>query len=147
MTATDGTVTRPALPGDLNYIFANVLRDLRDADGSALPDAHFYPAHRGYLEEVLADPQVAVLVTVAADDHNEILAFIIARPGQELIWVHVRRGPLRGRGLARRLLEAARVTDAPASWRTPSSRSRLRNPWRGRELRRRGPRRPSTATP
>lgn len=134
---TDGTLIRNALPSDLNYVFSSVLRDMRDADGTALPDAHWYPAHRAYLEEVLADPQVACLVLCPEDDHREILGFVIARPGEELVWLHVRRGPLRERGLARRLMERAGVLDAPASWMTPLGRKRLRNPWRGRKLRRR----------
>lgn len=133
---SDGTLTRPALPSDLNYIFASVLRDMRDADGSALPDVDWYPAHRAYLERVLMDKAVEVHVLCAADDHNEILGFVIARPAEELVWLHVRRGPLRGRGLGRRLLTLARVETAPASWTTPSSRQRLRNPYRGRQLRR-----------
>lgn len=136
---SDGTTIRPVLPGDIAYIFANVLRDMRAADGSALPDAQWYPAHREYLEDVLAAGDVTALVLVAADQPNEILGFVIARPNTELIWLHIRRGPLRGLGLGRRLLAAASALTAPASWRTPLGRSRLRNPWRGRELRRRGP--------
>lgn len=137
---SDGTIIRSALPGDLNYIFASTLRDMRDADGSALGDHLWYPAHRAYLEETLADPSVACLVLCAEDDHNEILGYVIARPGEELVWLHVRRGPLRGHGLGKRLMEAARVLEAPASWTTPQGRKRLRNPWRGRKLRRRSPR-------
>lgn len=132
---SDGTLIRNALPGDLNYLFSTTLRDMRDADGSALPDGHWFPAHRGYLEETLADHAVVCLVLCAEDDRNEILGFCIARPGTELIWVHVRKGDLRKRGLARRLLLEARVLDAPASWTTPLGRQRLRNPWRGRKLR------------
>jgi hypothetical protein len=144
MTApADGTIIRPALPGDLNFIFANVLRDMRDADGSALEDDLWFPAHRAYLERVLMDRTVEVHVLAAEDDHNEILGFCIARPGQELIWCHIRKGPLRERGLAKRLLSSARVLEAPASWMTPMGRKRLRNPWRGRRLRRR----PSSASP
>jgi ribosomal protein S18 acetylase RimI-like enzyme len=134
---SDGTRIRNALPGDLNYLFATTLRDMRDADGSALPDHLWYPAHRAYLEESLADPAVACLVLCAEDDPNEILGFVIARPGEEMLWLHVRKGPLRGRGLGRRLMTEARVLDAPAAWMTPLGRRRLRNPWRGRKLRRR----------
>lgn len=137
---SDGTLIRPALPGDLAYIFSTVLRDMRDADGSALEDDLFYPAHRAHLERTLQDPAVEVHVLAAEDDHNEILGFVIARPEEALEWVHVRKGPLRERGLAKRLMEAARVLDAPAAWRTPLSRERLRNPFRGRKLRRRSPR-------
>lgn len=134
---SDGTRIRQALPGDLNYVFATVLRDMRDADGSALPDDLWYPAHRAYLERTLMDAAVEVHVLCAEDDHNEILGFVIARPAEELLWLHVRKGPLRGRGLAKRLLLAARAEAAPASWTTPLGRKRLRNPWRGRQLRRR----------
>lgn len=137
---SDGTVIRPALPGDLNYLFATTLRDMRDADGSVLEDDLWYSAHRAYLERVLMDPAVEVHVLAAEDDRNEILGYCIARPTEELVWLHIRKGPLRGRGLARRLLEAARVTEAPAAWMTPLGRKRLRNQWRGRKLRRRSPR-------
>ena len=89
------------------------------------------------------DPAVEVHVLAAEDDHNEILGFAVARPNEELIWCHIRKGPLRGRGLAKRLLSAARVLEAPAAWMTPLGRKRLRNPWRGRKLRRRA--RPSSA--
>lgn len=132
---SDGTILRPALPGDLNYIFSTVLRDMRDADGSALEDEYWYPAHRGHLERTLSDPSVTVLVIAPEDDPNEILAYLIARPEEEVIWCHVRKGPLRGHGLAKRLLEECRVLDAPARWMTPLGRQRLRNPWRGRRLR------------
>lgn len=133
---SDGTRIRPALPGDLNYIMSTALRDMRDADGTALPDEHWYPAHRAYLESVLSDPAVTCLVLCAEDDHNEILGYCIARPTEELVWVHIRRGPLRERGLARRLMTEAQVLAAPAAWMTPMGRRRLRNPWRGRALRR-----------
>jgi hypothetical protein len=141
---SDGTILRPALPGDLNFIFANVLRDMRDADGSVLEDELWFPAHRAYLERVLSDPAVEATVLAAEDAPTEILGFCIARPGEELIWCHVRKGPLRERGLARRMLEAARVLSAPAAWTTPLGKRRLRNPWRGRQLRRRSSRK-STA--
>lgn len=134
---SDGTLIRPALPGDLNYIMSTALRDMRDADGTALPDALWYPAHRQYLEDTLADHEVVCLVLCAEDDPNEILGYVVARPEQELVWLHVRKGPLRERGLARRLMTEARVLDAPAAWMTPLGRKRLRNPWRGRQLRRR----------
>jgi hypothetical protein len=137
---SDGTVLRTAIPGDLAYIFSTVLRDMRDADGSALEDDLFFPAHRLHLERMLQDPTVEVHVLAAEDDHNEILGFVIARPTQELLWVHVRKGPLRERGLAKRLMAEARVLDAPAAWTTPLGRRRLRNPWRGRKLRRRSQR-------
>lgn len=133
----DGTAIRPALPGDLNYIFACVLRDMRDADGSTLPDDLWYPAHRAYLERVLMDSSVEVHVLCTEDDRNEILGFAVVRPGEELTWLHVRKGPLRGRGLAKRLLVAAKAEALPAAWSTPLGRKRLRNPWRGRSLRRR----------
>jgi hypothetical protein len=83
------------------------------------------------------DPAVEVHVLAAEDNPNEILGFCIARPTEELIWCHIRKGPLRERGLAKRLLTAAGVLEAPASWTTPLGRKRLRNPWRGRKLRRR----------
>ena len=142
---SDGTILRPAAPGDLNYIFATTLREMRDADGTALEDDLWFPAHRAYLERVLSDPAVEATVLAAEDDHREILGYCIARPGKELVWVQVRKGPLRERGLAKRLMEAARVLDCPAAWQTPLGRRRLRNPWRGRKLRRRSA--PSSASP
>lgn len=69
---SDGTLIRQALPGDLNYIMSTALRDMRDADGSPLPDSLWYPAHRAYLEGQLADHEVVCLVLCAADDQNEI---------------------------------------------------------------------------
>jgi hypothetical protein len=143
---SDGAVIRPALAGDLGYIFSTWLRDLRDADGTALEDDLWYPAHRGHVERVLADPRVVVHVLAAEDNHQEILGYIVAQPHEVLHWVQIRKGPLRGRGLAKRLLTAASVEDAPAAWTTPLGRQRLRNPWRGRKLRRRSPRL-STASP
>lgn len=131
----DGALSRNAVAGDLNYIFATTLRDMRDADGSALPDEDWFPAHRAYLERTLADPAVECRVLCAWDDHNEILGYCISRPEKELIWCHVRKGPLRRRGLAKRLLSEARVLGSPAAWTTPLGRVRLRNPWRGRQLR------------
>lgn len=136
MTApADGTMVRPAIPSDLNYIFATVLRDMRDTDGSVLEDDLWYTAHRTYLERVLLDPTVEVHVLAAEDDHTEILGYVVARPNKELIWCHIRKGPLRGHGLAKRLLTVAQVLSAPAAWTTPQGRSRLRNQWRGRRLR------------
>ncbi len=134
---SDGTLIRPGLPSDLSFIFSTWLRDMRDADGTVLPDDLWFPAHRAYVERVLMDPSVEVHVIVPEDAHTEILAYIVARPSEAIEWLHVRKGPLRGRGLAKRLMEKARVLDAPSAWMTPLGRKRLRNPWRGRKLRRR----------
>ena len=43
------------VPGDLAYVFATWLRDLRDADPSGLPDDLWFPPHRAFIERLLAD--------------------------------------------------------------------------------------------
>lgn len=137
VSVPDGVVLRPAVAGDLSYLFSTWLRDLRDADGSALEDDLWFPAHRTHVERTLADPRVEVHVLAASDNPNEIVGYVVAEPGEALHWLQIRKGPLREKGLAKLLLEAARVQDAPAVWSTPEGRRRLRNPWRGRKLRRR----------
>lgn len=139
----DLVLIRQYVPGDEGYVYSNWLRDLRDADPSGLPDELWFPPHRAWIDRLLADPDVTVLIAAAADQPNEILGFIVARPHEVLEWVHVRRD-LRKKGLARRLLTAADCPPGtPARWSTPQSRERLRNPNRSRLLRsNRPPRRP-----
>jgi hypothetical protein len=133
---SDPVLIRNLAPGDVNFLFATWLRDLRDADASALPDDLWFAAHRSYIERQFADPKVKVLVACAADQPNEILGYIVAEPSEVLQWVFVRKGPLRGQGLAKRLLEAAKVPPGtPAAWMTPLGRQRLQNPRRSRQLR------------
>lgn len=128
------------VPGDLAYVFSTWLRDLRDADPSGLPDDLWFPAHRAFVERLLGEKSTLALVASAADAPTEILGYVVARVApsgaESLEWIHVRK-PLRGKGLAKRLLVAAAVSETtPARWSTPSSRQRLRNPNRSRQLRR-----------
>ena len=135
----DEILIRQVAERDLNCIMAWWLRDLRDADPGALPDDLWFPAHREMIERLLADPQVQALVAVdpLSPPNAEILGFVVAEPGKALHWCHIRKGPLREQGLAKRLLtEANCPPGTPAAWTTPLARKRLRNPWRGRAIRR-----------
>jgi len=132
---TDPVLVRAFAPGDTNYIFATMLRDMRDADASALPDDLWFNAHRAYIERVMADPKIIVLVACAADAPNEILGYAIARPTEVLQWVFVRKG-LRRQGLAKRLLtEIQCPPGTPSMWMTASGRQVLQNPRRSRQFR------------
>lgn len=132
----DGVLVRQATAGDLNYLYSTLLRDMRDADPSGLPDTLWFPPHRQYLDALLADRATTTLIASAADQPREILGYVIATPS-ELAWVHVRKGPLRERGIARLLLSKAGVTPStPTRWTTRLGRQRLSNPYRSRELRR-----------
>lgn len=132
----DPVKIRQVGPGDLPYLFATWLRDLRDADGGPMPDDLFFDAHRALIERLLSDPNVTALVACAADDPNEILGYVVAEPKEVLWWVQTRKA-LRNRGLAKMLLSAAQVPPGtPAAWSTPLSRERLQNPPRGRRIRR-----------
>jgi GNAT superfamily N-acetyltransferase len=124
------------VPGDLPYVYSTWLRDLRDADGGPLPDDLFFMAHRGFIDQLLADESVVALVACAAEAPDEILGYCVAEPGETLLWVQVKK-PLRGRGLAKRLLVEAKVPPGTAAaWSTPLSRDHLQNPPRGRRVRR-----------
>jgi GNAT superfamily N-acetyltransferase len=144
----DPVGVRDFSPGDLAYLFSHWLRDLRDADPGPLPDDLFFPAHRQMLEGILADPAVAVKILCATDRPEEILGFVVAEPKKVLWWVEIRKG-LRGRGLAKLLLERVDVPPGtPAAWGTVLGKIRLRNPARGRQIRasRRADRQPSTGS-
>lgn len=141
---SDPVLIRELGPGDLAYVFATWLRDLRDADGGPLADDEWYPAHRAHIERVLGNKNTVALVAAAADKPEEILGYVVAEPNEVLWWVTVRK-PLRERGLAKRLLTAAQCPPGtPAAWSTASSRQRLQNPPRGRKIRSRA--RQSTAS-
>jgi hypothetical protein len=132
-----GFVIRPAVAGDLNFLYHNWLRELRSHDRSALPDDLWFPAHRAAIDRVLADRQTTVAVAAAPDDPNEILGFAVGRPGEVLHWVHVLT-VFRGKGLplVPALLKAVGCPPmTPASWQVPSGKS-LRNPPRPRWARR-----------
>jgi GNAT superfamily N-acetyltransferase len=134
--APDPIKIRQVVPGDLPYIMSTWLRDLRDADGGPLPDDLFFQAHRALIERVLSDPKTTALVACAADDPTEIWGYVVAEPNEVCWWVQTRKA-LRGRGLARRLLTEAQVPPGtPGAWQTPDSRERLKNPPRGRRIRR-----------
>lgn len=135
---TDPVILRPLVPGDIPYVMSTWLRDLRDADPSGLPDDLWFPAHRALVERQLADRAIRATVAAAADVPTEILGYVVARPGEVLEWIHVRK-PLRRKGLAKRLLQAVESpVDAPmpARWSTPDSRKYLRTVLRSRQLRR-----------
>lgn len=140
MTNTDeAVVLREFAPGDLAYLMSTWLRDLRDADPSPLPDDLYFPAVRSLVERLLADPQVRCTIAAAADVPDEILGYVVAIPKELVVWTHVRKG-LRGRGLARLLLQSAECPPGtPAAWSTALGKIRLRNPPRGRQFRSRPP--------
>lgn len=150
MTATDEdpVTLRQAGAEDLNFIYFSWLRDARAADSGPLPDDLWFPAHRELISRALADPAVVVLIAHPVDAADQILGYVVAEPDKVLLWVHVKE-KFRGKGLALRLMTAARASTVPASWWTPSASTRLRAPRRSRQLRRRwaAPKSASTATP
>lgn len=132
----DAVLIREFAPGDLNFIYSVWLRDLRDADPNPVPDDLWFPAHRATLDRILSKPEVRVLIAAAADKPDEILGFVVAEPREVVWWTFVRKGPLRGRGLAKMLLQAVDCPPGtPGAWATPLSKIRLRCPPRGRQLR------------
>lgn len=131
---------------DLPFVYANWLRELRHADNSPLADDLFFGAHRAHLNRVLSDPKVVLLVACPSDDEDQILGFVVAEPEEILHWIQIKPRFREKYGLCRTLLEAAKVTDAPASWTTRDS-ARLRNPRRSRQQRKRYPGSPGEARP
>jgi hypothetical protein len=129
-------VLRPVGGGDLNFIYRTWLSDLRAEDYSALPDDLWYPAHREAITRVLEDESTTALVLCPSDDYSEILGYVVARAGQVLHWVFLRK-ELRGKktGLVRMMLEGLVPQGTPAAWRMRSGRSLL-NPPRPRFARR-----------
>lgn len=136
MTNTEEAVLlRDYAPGDHNYLMSTWLRDLREADPSPLPDDLYFPAVRALVERLMRDPQVRCTIAAASDVPTEILGYVIAIPEKLVIWTHVRKG-LRGRGLAKLLLQSAQCPPGtPAAWGTALGKIRLRNPPRGRQVR------------
>lgn len=132
--ATDPVGLRPALGSDLAFIYRRWLQDLRHADNSPLADDVWFPAYREHINRVLSDTAVTVLILHPSDNANEILGFIVAGPGV-LHWVYIKPRYREKFGLCRRLLEAAKATEALASWSTPDSRVKLKNQRRPRQLR------------
>lgn len=133
--AIDGVMVRTVVPADLNYIYSTWLRDLRDSDPSPLPDELWFPAHRAHAEALLSDPRTIALVAAASDDPREILAYIVADE-DAIWWLNVRKGPLRGKGLAKLLMDETKTHNTPLAWATRDSRVRLTNPCRSRQIRR-----------
>lgn len=128
-------VLRSALPSDENFIRRTWLSGLRELP-NGLPDVHWWAAHRAYVEACLTDPAIKILIAGGSDDPHEILGYAVASE-KVLEWVHVRKGTLRGRGLAGTLLRALGFSrDLPpmARWRTHQSRDRLVLLHRPREL-------------
>lgn len=135
----DAILLRDFAPGDFAYLMSTWLRELREADPSPIPDDLYFPAVRQLVERLLGDPQVRCTIAAAADMPNEILGYVVAIPKELLIWTHVRKG-LRGRGLAKMLLQSAECPPGtPAAWGTAQGKIRLRNPPRGRQARVRPP--------
>lgn len=131
----DAVLLRAFAPGDLAYVMSTWLRDLRDADPSPLPDDLYFPAVRALIERLLADPRVRCTIAAASDKPEEILGYVLAIPKELVLWTHVRKG-LRGRGLAKLLLQSVDCPPGtPAAWSTALGKIRLRNPPRGRLLR------------
>lgn len=131
----DAVILREFAPGDLAYLMSTWLRDLRDADPSPMPDDLFFQAHRALIERLLVDPTVRCTIAAAADAPGEIFGYVVAIPEELLIWTHVRK-PLRRRGLAKMMLQAAQCPpETPGAWATVHSKLRLRNPPRGRSVR------------
>lgn len=117
---------RNAVASDLNFIRRTWLSGLMEFP-SGLPKIIWDRAHREYVEGQLADPDNAVLIAAASDNTHEILGWVVARPDARLEWVHVRKGNVRGMGLAGLLLRAARTPDpAPVRWRDRSNRLRTK---------------------
>lgn len=142
----DAVLIRPFAPGDLAFLFSTWLRDLRDADPGPLPDDLWFPAHRAALERIMSKPEVKVLVAAAADRPDEILGYVVAEPKELIWWVFVRKGELRGKGIAKMLLQAVDCPPGtPGAWSTALSKIRLRLQTRGRQMRQKL--RPSAAKP
>lgn len=117
------------------YVMSTWLRDLRDADPGPLSDGEWFPAMRSFVERQLADKRVVVAVAAASDRPDEILGYAVGRPNEALLWVQVRKG-LRHQGLAKRLLAAIECgPEVPMAFGTALGKIRLRNPYRGRQLR------------
>lgn len=140
----DPVLLRPMVPSDEHYVTSTMLRELRDADPSGLPDDLWFPAHRAFIERLFRDRSVAIVIASAADNPTEILGYVIAEPGELLEWIHVRK-PLRGKRLAKRLLTAVKSpeTAMPARWTTPAGRAKLATKLVSRKARRERPRLPA----
>lgn len=134
LSIDDVVKVRPGAPSDLAYVYSTWLRDLRRASGDSLPDDIWFPAHREYINRVLADPQVELTILCAADAPREILGYVVAEPSEILHWIQI-KPKFRGQHLTKLLLSSARATRAVAAWATPDSRLHLKNPRRPRQVR------------
>lgn len=133
---TDPFIIRNYSPGDEAYIMSTWLRDWRDYDNSSVPSDIWFKMARDYIERILSDNKVQVLVLVASDNVKEIIGYAVGIPESVLFWCQIRKGQLRGKGLALRLLTQLKcLQNIPAAFQTTLSRSRLRNPLKARYLR------------
>lgn len=122
----DGITLRNAVGGDLNFLRRTWLTGLRETP-SGLPKEFWWPAHRAYVESCLADETSSVVIAAAADKLDEIVGWAVARPGEMLEWVYVRKGNVRGKGLAGLMLrQLGLAPGCQGRWRDKSGRLRLR---------------------
>lgn len=131
-------IFREYIPDDERYIFSTMLRDLRDSDSSPLPDDIYYTAQRANLVRLLSSKSVSVKVAVPSDNQHEILGYIITQRVKEntiLWWIQVRKGALRGKGLARRMLELHPQETLVPAFKTRDLETRLKMRADGRRVR------------
>lgn len=146
-SSTDVVQVRPGRPTDLAFVYRTWLDVLRQADVSPLPNDIFFPAHREYINRVLADPKVELQVACPTDRPNDILGYVVAHSGELIQWLYL-KPQFRGKhlGLVQLLLQSVQCETCPLLWKTPDSR-KMRNPLRSRQNRHRVERSSSTALP
>jgi hypothetical protein len=135
MLSTENPVeVRPGKASDLAYVYRTWLDGLRQADASPLPNDLFFPAHREYINRVLATPGTQFLVVAPTDRTDDIMAYVVAEQGI-IQWLFL-RPQFRGKhlGLVQLLLNSLKMTDLLLAWRTPDSK-KLRLPLRSRQIR------------
>lgn len=132
----DPFIVRNYAPGDEPYIMSTWLRDLRYTDYSSMPSDIWFDAYRKYIERILQCARVEVAVLAAADEPSEIIGYAVAIPDEVLFWVQIRKGQLRRKGLAKRLLTQVKCSpNIPLAFQTVDSKNYLLNPPRPRLLR------------
>jgi GNAT superfamily N-acetyltransferase len=143
MLSTENPVeVRPGKASDLAYVYRTWLDGLRQADPSPLPNDLFFPAHREYINRVLATPGTQLQVVAPSDRSDDIIGYIVAEPASDtnpglIQWLFL-RPQYRGKhlGLIQLLLAATGASKMPLAWRTSDSK-KLRNPLRSRQSRHR----------
>lgn len=98
----DGVIIRELVPGDYNYIISTWLRELRLAAASPLSDSEWFDSHRKFVDRCLGSTNLLVKVMCPADDHNEILGYIIGND-RVIIWAHTKRA-FRRMGISKQLI-------------------------------------------